>query len=133
MSNELVTIARFRDLPEALLAKGSLDAAGIEAWLADENMVRMDWFLSNAIGGMRLQVRASDADEALRVLAGSDQENVAADELQNCPRCNSLDIELTDGAAGLRLAALWLASLPLPRTTGPHWHCRKCDARWVEE
>ncbi len=39
---ELVTIRQFRDLPEALLAKGSLESAGIECFLADEN--RLDHF-----------------------------------------------------------------------------------------
>jgi hypothetical protein len=43
----LVTIRQFRDLPEALLAKGSLESAGIECFLADENLVRLDWFISN--------------------------------------------------------------------------------------
>ncbi len=32
----LTTIRKFRDLPEALLAKGSLDSAGIESFLADD-------------------------------------------------------------------------------------------------
>ncbi|MGC2539667.1 MAG: hypothetical protein WA372_00605, partial [Candidatus Sulfotelmatobacter sp.] len=41
---ELVTIRQFRDLPEALLAKGSLESSGIECFLADENLVRLDWF-----------------------------------------------------------------------------------------
>src|SRR5258708_5098577 len=49
---ELVTIRQFRDLPEALLAKGSLESAGIECFLADENLVRLDWFISNLIGGI---------------------------------------------------------------------------------
>src|SRR6202045_4446300 len=48
---ELVTIRQFRDLPEALLAKGSLESAGIECFLADENLVRLDWFILNFIGG----------------------------------------------------------------------------------
>src|SRR5258708_20476749 len=46
---ELVTIRQFRDLPEALLAKGSLESAGIECFLADENLGRLDWFISNLI------------------------------------------------------------------------------------
>jgi hypothetical protein len=32
---ELVTIRRFGDMSEALLAKGCLDSAGIECFLAD--------------------------------------------------------------------------------------------------
>src|SRR5690348_7109522 len=44
---QLVTIARFRDLPEAMLARGRLQSAGIDSFLADENYIRMDWFMSN--------------------------------------------------------------------------------------
>src|SRR6202162_5963666 len=39
---ELVTIRQFRDLPEALLAKGSLESAGIECFLADGNLVWLE-------------------------------------------------------------------------------------------
>ena len=48
---KMVPIRQFRDLPEALLAKGSLESAGIEAVLTDDNVVRMDWFWSNLMGG----------------------------------------------------------------------------------
>jgi len=65
---ELTTIRKFRDLPEAILAKGLLESAGIECYLADDNIVRMDWFLSNAIGNMRLQVKPADAEAAIEIL-----------------------------------------------------------------
>jgi hypothetical protein len=65
---ELAVVRKFRDLPEAWLAKGALDAAGIESHLLDENLVRLDWFYSNAIGGVRLCVRVDDAAQAFRVL-----------------------------------------------------------------
>jgi hypothetical protein len=66
--SELVTIRLFRDLPEALFAKALLESSGIECCLADENIVRLDWLISNAIGNMRLQVRAEDAEAALEIL-----------------------------------------------------------------
>src|SRR5215471_3974856 len=44
--DDLVIVHRYRDLPEALLAKGSLESAGIE-FLVDDNMGRTDWFISN--------------------------------------------------------------------------------------
>ena len=59
----LVTIRQFRDLPEALLAKGSLESAGIECFLGDENLVRLDWFISNFIGGIKLCVKAAGRRE----------------------------------------------------------------------
>ena len=65
---ELAVIRKFRDLHEAWAAKGALDAAGIESHLLDENLVRLDWFYSNAIGGVRLCVRVDDAAQAFRIL-----------------------------------------------------------------
>jgi hypothetical protein len=70
---QLVTIGHFRDLPEALLAKGRLDSAGIECFLIDQNMVRMDWFISNLLGGIKLQVKKEDAEEALALLGEPDE------------------------------------------------------------
>src|SRR6266550_2078208 len=64
----LVSIRHFRDLPEALLAKGGLESAGIESFLADDNMVRMDWFISNLLGGVKLLVRREDVADAIAVL-----------------------------------------------------------------
>src|ERR1700732_5614414 len=55
---ELVTIRQFRDLPEALLARGSLESAGIECFLADENLGRVGWVFLHFIWGVKLNVRA---------------------------------------------------------------------------
>lgn len=63
-----VTLRQFRDLHEAFLAKGSLDSAGIECWLIDDNMVRMDWFMSNFFGGIKLRVKPEDVDAAEEIL-----------------------------------------------------------------
>jgi hypothetical protein len=65
---KLVTIRKFRDLHEAWMAKGSLNSAGIECFLVDDNMVRMDWFISNFLGGVKLQVRAEDRHAADEIL-----------------------------------------------------------------
>jgi hypothetical protein len=65
---KLVTLRRFRDLPEALVAKGLLDSAGVKCFLSDENTVRMDWLWSNALGGVRLWVREDDVTQAVELL-----------------------------------------------------------------
>ena len=59
---------RFRDLPAALLFDSILDSAAIECFLADENTIRMDWFWSNLLGGIKLCVRMADADTASSLL-----------------------------------------------------------------
>ena len=63
-----VMIRRYTDWPIAALAKSALDSAGIESFLADENLVRLDWFYSNLVGGIKLFVRPEDAMEAVKVL-----------------------------------------------------------------
>jgi len=64
---ELVTIRQFGDMSEALLAKGCLESAGIECFLADANMARLDW----PVIGTRLQVSADDAETAVAMLEQS--------------------------------------------------------------
>src|SRR5580658_4937233 len=55
---KLVTVRRYRDLSEAIVARSLLESAGITVYLRDENLVRLDWQISNAVGGIRLQVEA---------------------------------------------------------------------------
>jgi hypothetical protein len=71
---DLLTIRQFRDLPEALLAKSVLDSAGIECFLGDDNLIRMDWLWSNLLGGIKLRVRQEDAIVASRLLDGREAE-----------------------------------------------------------
>jgi hypothetical protein len=71
---DLLTIRQFRDLPEALLAKSVLDSAGIECFLGDDNLIRMDWLWSNLLGGIKLRVRQEDAIVASRLLEGEEAE-----------------------------------------------------------
>lgn len=65
---KIVTIRKYLNVADALLAKGVLESAGIDCFLADENLVRLDWFWSNAIGGVKLWVREEDAPAALSIL-----------------------------------------------------------------
>jgi hypothetical protein len=63
---DLVTVRRFASLSEALVAKGSLESAGIECYLVDDNMVRI--FVSTFTEGVRLQAKPEDLAAALEIL-----------------------------------------------------------------
>jgi len=76
MESELVTIHEFGDMAEALLAQGCLESAGIESFLADLNIARIEWPVSR---GLRLQVEAEDAEEAIKLLEQSAEEPAAED------------------------------------------------------
>jgi hypothetical protein len=67
---ELVTIRGYRDLHEALLAKGRLESSGVDTFLADENIVRMA-----AIGGVKLHVDAANVQAANEILDHTAPEN----------------------------------------------------------
>jgi hypothetical protein len=65
---DLVTISRFQVLPEAEAARMHLQSNGISAFLADAEVVNMDWLLGNALGYIKLQVPAEQAEEASAIL-----------------------------------------------------------------
>jgi hypothetical protein len=69
LGNEPVILRRYRDMPAAFVEKSVLEDAGIECYLQDDNVVRMDWLWSNAMGGIKLIVREKDAEEAEKVLS----------------------------------------------------------------
>jgi len=69
-----VMIRRYRDLPEASIAKSVLESAGVECVLADDNLVRLDWFYSNLVGGIKLLVPEKDGEAAIQLLDESPPE-----------------------------------------------------------
>jgi hypothetical protein len=119
----LVPIRQFRDLPEALLAKGCLESAGIECFFRDDNLVRLDWFISNFIGGIKLCVNPEDAGKAQTILdepmlEGFYVQGVGLYEQPRCPKCNSLDVNLQQPDSDAHRCAL---------------RCGVCDAEWEDD
>jgi hypothetical protein len=134
-----ITLRRFRDLPDALLAKTILDSASIECFLADENIVRMNWLYSNAIGGIQLWVRPGDA-EASELL---DQDYVEAFSAggtgeykqPHCPHCGSSDVSfrgLKKRAAYASILIAWLLFFPLFSFREIGWKCGACERVWQD-
>ncbi len=68
MDEALVTVATFYNEPEFLLARTRLESADIECFAQDENMLRVAGWHSHILGGIKLQVRESDAQDALAIL-----------------------------------------------------------------
>lgn len=133
---ELVTVRQFRDLPEALLAKGSLESAGIECFLADENLVRLDWFISNFIGGVKLNVKVADVESARAILddpilEGLYVQGVGLYEQPRCPKCQSLDVNFQELDRPIAYMSAFLR-LPMP-VQREGWRCHGCDAEWADE
>ena len=56
----LKTVASYRDLPLAELAKAKLESEGIYCFLANKNHIAMNWLYSFALGGVKVQVKKKE-------------------------------------------------------------------------
>lgn len=65
----MITVATFDFWPHAEIARGRLQAEGIDCQLADQHLVQTDWLYSLAVGGIKLQVAEADLARAAAVLA----------------------------------------------------------------
>jgi hypothetical protein len=133
---ELITLRKFRDLPEALMAKGCLQSAGIESCLVDDNMVRLDWFWSNLLGGIKLQVREEDADVAASILnqpipEDFDVAGVGTYQQPHCPSCESLEVTYQELNRPIAFVSAYL-SVPIPLKRRA-WRCHTCKAEWEND
>ncbi len=66
---EFVTVATVWKPAQAHILRSRLEAEGIHVFLADEETITMDWLLSNAIDGVKVQVPSKDVERARQVLA----------------------------------------------------------------
>ena len=64
MMEHYVTILTFTYPHDAIIIKGRLEADGIPCFLKDELTVQVDNFYTNALGGVKLQVKESDRERA---------------------------------------------------------------------
>ncbi len=65
--DELVTVATFKDLPEAQLAQERLELEGIRAFVVDGQAGGVMPYLAESMG-IRLQVQPEDAERAQEIL-----------------------------------------------------------------
>ena len=130
--SQFKTIASYRDLPLAELAKAKLMSQGIYCHLLNAHHIGMNWLYSQALGGIKVQVRSEDAEIARKILARDESYLLNDEELEfpdpdendACPRCGSLDIELVKQSRFFGALAL-LTHLPL-LFWGTRYRCRDC-------
>ena len=79
MLDRLSTVATFQDPVAAALARNYLQSHGISACLIDETTIATDWMISNAIGGIKLQVSCLQFERAELLLAQVRAEREEAD------------------------------------------------------
>lgn len=110
-----VTIARYTYPYEAQIARALLDSEGIEAFVADEQTINMQWLYSDALGGVRLQVAVEDRERALQILQEDREASLVEQEGEDrpaCPVCGSHDTEYHQ--IGRRWAFLVFLAIDFP-------------------
>ncbi len=90
MKETFVTIATFEYVADVQIIKGKLESEGIAVFLRDENTLNSDPIISNAIGGVKLQVYSNDKEKALKIYNAI--RSYAIDDYGNpivCPNCKA--------------------------------------------
>jgi DNA-directed RNA polymerase subunit RPC12/RpoP len=82
----LVILQRFDNYFYANIACTMLQHSGVECYIRDENTILADPLLSNAIGGIKLEVRETQVAEAREIMK---QAEAAYLDGLICPHCNS--------------------------------------------
>jgi rubredoxin len=122
---DFLLLRSFDSYISASLTLARLDDQGIECYLKDEYTVTIDPMLSNAIGGIKLMVRADDFEKASALLTGFDEDYRDA---LTCPQCGSHNVEYINkpGPKNWTTAVLswFLASYAV--ATEQIYHCYSC-------
>jgi len=92
MKDSFTTIAVFQYSSEALIIKGKLESENIKVFLADEYTVDTDPLVSNAIGGVKLQVYTEYVETAKNIIRTIDASLLV--EPIVCSSCKSSNFKL---------------------------------------
>lgn len=133
----LIMATTYTGILEAHIARGRLEAEGIPVTLHNEHHIATDWLISNAIGGVKLMVAASNLEQARDILQSCEAgEYDIAPEINysdglSCPSCDSTNISSDKPwlAILLGLIPLNIYSLVMARSR-THHKCERCNYRW---
>jgi DNA-directed RNA polymerase subunit RPC12/RpoP len=136
--DRLVTILTFVYPHESGIPRSLLESEGIECFMRDEMTATVQPFYSNAIGGIKLQVRESDVQKAIEVLTeggfineaekkalmGEEEAVTKVSDGSTCPHCGSTEIVRKKSAFAAMLSML-LLGFPVPPFRKGN-HCMDC-------
>ncbi|WP_291530303.1 DUF2007 domain-containing protein [Bacteroides sp. UBA939] len=132
---------------EVAVIRGRLESEGITCFVQDELTVQVSPFYSNAIGGVKLQVRENDLEQAVEILEEAgyikdgdsevsdklfplngyphEQENANNKAEAVCPYCGSREVAPVKKAGWLFLLTSLLCACPTPFIQKKHY-CFNC-------
>lgn len=106
--NELIKFKFYENAIEANRDKQVLAENDIQSFIANEQTIQSDWLLSQALGGIQLEVFSDDFDKAKEILDNyekSEKQELEVDFMIDnpsfdflCPKCGSNHIYRDDSA-----------------------------------
>lgn len=106
--SQLVKFKFYETALQANRDKQILAEKGINSFIANEQLIQSDWLLSQAVGGIQLQVFEEDLEKAHRVLEEYKENDAFSLEVEHtiadpefdfvCPKCGSNHIYRDDSA-----------------------------------
>lgn len=133
----MITIARFQYTSEAIIIQGRLEAEGIKTFLADSITVDTDPLVSNAIGGVKLQVWEEDEEKAKVILEEISRYSVDNDgQPILCPKCGVDKVEMGTSISDRKsfwgfILGFIFGSLPLYMKQ--KYRCYECGFEFTEK
>lgn len=144
--DDLVTIARFQFPYQAHLLAGKLEAEGIMAFVQDENQISISPWMTNTLGGVRVQVRTSNEIAAAEVMKMIEDSVTPSEELHAaidvdgktydlvngiCPECGNASVYLAR-PHGLSTtgAAAFVVTFMIPIKLQHKYFCFSCHYEW---
>ena len=131
MDDKLITVLTVTYPHELAIIRGRLESEGIECFVQDELTVQVNPFYSNAIGGIKLQVRESNYDEAVEILGHDFSSCFKSDELIEdsaiikCPYCGSENVSKAKLSKKAFAISILMLGFPIP-FLNKTFHCFGC-------
>ncbi len=124
-----VAIASFATVVESEACRSALTAAGFTVAGEDQFVLQVDPALGPALGGFRLGVPASEAEEARHFLVVADSGELAEGMLE-CSACGSTNVETQRGTSRSGTILNTLLVGPVVRDVTISFRCRSCGETW---
>jgi hypothetical protein len=136
-SDKYITVYTCTYPSEIAVVKGRLQAENIECSVQDELTIEANPFYSNALGGVKLQVKESDYDKALAILNENvilEEETVSESAIETrvsisgktmCPKCGSFEVSKPKFSPEVIALSLLFIGFPFPWMSKTI-HCFDC-------
>lgn len=115
-------VASYQKADDAYLAASVLEGSGLSPHIRDGHTIGVDWFYSQAIGGVKLEVPECEYEEAIELLGLPPLGEAAL----KCPHCESDKVKLRT-LSGITALGIALFGLLLP-VRSRRADCLSCKA-----